>query len=205
MLEKVISGGQSGVDRAALDAAMGAGITVGGWCPRGRKALDGVIPAKYPLQETRDKSYKTRTKWNVRDADATLILCRDEPTGGTALTIKQCEALDKPYYLYQLQGNNSTYVDGPENPYDLLYWFNSHQIRTLNVAGPREGRHCPIYTHAYGFLKELFSLLQNGSDVCEPQPCYSIETQETAQMLKSLPTFSQGSSESIETQALIRY
>jgi len=170
VLEKVISGGQSGVDRAALDAAMDAGITVGGWCPRGRRAVDGVIPAKYPLQETRGKSSQTRTKWNVRDSDATLIICRDEPTGGTALTIKQCEALNKPYYLYQLQGNNSTYVDGPENPYDVLYWFNSHQIRILNVAGPREGKHCPVYDHTYGFLTEFFTQLrhdQSGDELRE--------------------------------------
>jgi len=175
VLEKVISGGQAGVDRAALDAAMDAGITVGGWCPRGRRAVDGVIPAKYPLQETPGKSYKTRTKWNVRDADATLIICRDEPTGGTALTIKQCEALNKSYYLYQIQGNNSAYVDGPENPYDVLYLFNCHQIRILNVAGPREGKHCPVYDHAYGFLAELFSLLQGCKDICEPESHYSCE------------------------------
>ncbi|MDQ6972658.1 MAG: putative molybdenum carrier protein, partial [Mariprofundaceae bacterium] len=97
-LRKVVSGGQTGVDRAALDAAMVLGVEVGGWCPRGRRALDGEIAAKYPLSETRGRSYQTRTKWNVRDSDATLILCRDEPSGGTALTIKYCEQLGKPFY-----------------------------------------------------------------------------------------------------------
>jgi len=77
-LRKIISGGQTGVDRAALDAAMNLGIEIGGWCPRGRTALDGVIPAKYPLIETHGKSYQTRTKWNVRDSDGTLILCLSE-------------------------------------------------------------------------------------------------------------------------------
>jgi len=71
VLEKIVSGGQAGVDRAALDAAMALGIDIGGWCPRGRRAIDGEIPAKYPLKETRGKSYQTRTMWNVRDSDAT--------------------------------------------------------------------------------------------------------------------------------------
>ena len=175
MLEKVISGGQTGVDRAALDAAMEMGIKVGGWCPRGRRAVDGEIPAKYPLKETRGKSYRTRTKWNVRDSDATLIICRDEPTGGTALTIDCCEKLHKPYYVYQLRAGETTWVGGPENPYEVLYWLNCFQVRILNVAGPREGTHCPIYDHAYGFLIELLAQIRkirSDDNAREPESSY---------------------------------
>ncbi len=163
MLEKIISGGQTGVDRAALDAAMTLGITVGGWCPKGRRALDGVIPAKYPLKETRERSYQTRTKWNVRDSDSSLIVCTDEPTGGTALTIKHCQQLAKPYLVCQLQGGGGSWVDDPDSKaMGLLYWLNSQRVQVLNVAGPREGKSCPIYEQAYSLLHELFQLTLKG-------------------------------------------
>jgi len=178
-LRKVVSGGQTGVDRAALDAAMKLGIAVGGWCPRGRKALAGVIPAKYPLQETRGKSYQTRTKWNVRDSDASLILCRDEPSGGTALTIKYCEQLGKPYQVYQLKAGEARYAGSPEDPQSLAYWLNALDIKVLNVAGPREGKYCPIYDHAYAFLIELFRLMEKPAEdndyVYEPVTSYLYE------------------------------
>jgi len=173
-LRKVISGGQTGVDRAALDAAMVLGIDVGGWCPRGRKALDGVIPAKYPLTETRGKSYQTRTKWNVRDSDASLIICRDEPIGGTALTIKYCEQLGKPYMVYQLKAGESTWLGNPEDPYGVLYWLNCHHVQVLNVAGPRDGKHCPIYDHAYSFLFEFFQLTRKDDNIYEPATDYIV-------------------------------
>ncbi|MDX8389366.1 MAG: putative molybdenum carrier protein [Mariprofundaceae bacterium] len=160
LLKKVISGGQTGVDRAALDAAMRLGVEIGGWCPKGRRALDGVIPSKYLLTETREKTYQTRTKWNVRDSDASLIICRDEPTGGTALTIKYCEQLGKPYQVYQLKAGEGSYVGSPEDPQGLVYWLNTMGIKVLNVAGPREGKYCPVYDHAYRFLVELLRLMQ---------------------------------------------
>jgi len=179
-LAKVVSGGQTGVDRAALDAAMKLGIDVGGWCPKGRRALDGEIAAKYPLMETRGKSYQTRTKWNVRDSDATLIICRDEPIGGTALTIKYCEQLSKPYLVYQLRAGETIGVGTAEDPYGVSYWLTCHHIQTLNVAGPREGSHCPIYNHAYLFLIELFQLMQRAAKdeacVSEPVSSYGYKT-----------------------------
>jgi len=170
MLTRVISGGQTGVDRAALDAAMALGIDVGGWCPCGRRALDGVIPAKYPLKETRGKSYQTRTKWNVRDSDASLILCLGEPSGGTALTIKHCKYLGKPFYIHLLNSEWGTYLDG-EDFYGVPYWFNSRDIQVFNVAGPREGRYFPVYDQAHSLLTGIFRLLLGDSDdqnVCEP-------------------------------------
>jgi len=150
---KIVSGGQTGVDRAALDAAMERAIPVGGWCPRDRRALDGPIAAHYPLTETRGSGYQTRTRWNVRDSDATLILCYGEPSGGTALTIRYCQSLAKPCYTVQLpEGRNTPSIDPA-----LLEWLKQHRIHTLNIAGPRESRARPIYRAARELLDELFS------------------------------------------------
>jgi len=174
-LKRIISGGQTGVDRAALDAAMDSGLEIGGWCPRGRKALDGVIHAKYPLTETRGKSYQTRTKWNVRDSDATLILCLGEPSGGTALTIKHCEKLGKPFYVHKLNSEYGTYVGGVD--FGGVGNGLSHQnIQVLNVAGPREGKYFPVYDQAYGFLSGLFRQLFNGDhNAYEPCSAYMFQ------------------------------
>ena len=95
-VEKIISGGQTGVDRAALDVALAMGIDCGGWCPKGRRAEDGSIPSRYPLAETASPAYSQRTKRNVRDSDATLILARGQPRGGTLLTKRTAVELGKP-------------------------------------------------------------------------------------------------------------
>src|SRR5438105_15558458 len=85
-LHKIVSGGQTGVDRAALDVALELGMPCGGWCPRGRRAEDGPITDRYPLSETPWSGYPQRTGWNVRDADGTLILTMGQADRGTALT-----------------------------------------------------------------------------------------------------------------------
>jgi predicted Rossmann fold nucleotide-binding protein DprA/Smf involved in DNA uptake len=101
-VEKIISGGQTGVDRAALDVAMELGIPCGGWCPQGRRAEDGRIPERYPLQEASSKEYPVRTRLNVEDSDGTLVLTASSPTGGTALTLKLARQLHKPFLLIDL-------------------------------------------------------------------------------------------------------
>ena len=95
-LEKIVSGGQTGVDRAALDVAMSLGIPCGGWCPKGRKAEDGRIPDRYPLRETDSASYRKRTILNVADSDGTLILAVGELRGGTLATKRAASELRKP-------------------------------------------------------------------------------------------------------------
>jgi len=119
----------------------------------------------------------------VRDSDATLIICRDEPTGGTALTIKYCEQLGKPYHVYQLKAGEVLYVGSQEDPQSVAYWLNALEIEVLNVAGPREGRHCPIYDHAYAFLVELFRLMEkpaaDNDYVYEPVTSYLYEPEAT--------------------------
>ncbi len=145
---KIISGGQTGVDRAALDAAKAVGFPSGGWCPKGRKAEDGKIPPQYPLQETPNSEYKQRTEWNVRDSDATLILVQKTPlTGGTAFTADLSKSHKKPFLIVNLNEQETTYV---------LEWLRSQNPQTLNVAGPRESLAPGIYNQALSFLKRLF-------------------------------------------------
>src|SRR6516162_1127534 len=96
VISKVVSGGQTGVDRAALDIALELGIPCGGWCPKGRLAEDGTIPNHYPLKETPLPLYPQRTEWNVRNSDGTLVLTTGQTKGGTALTIAIARRQKKP-------------------------------------------------------------------------------------------------------------
>ncbi|MDX1488399.1 MAG: putative molybdenum carrier protein [Acidiferrobacterales bacterium] len=144
---RIISGGQTGVDRAALDIAIELGIPCGGWCPHGRKAEDGVIPAIYPLTETSSAEYAPRTARNVYDADATLILACGPPTGGTALTVEIARRAELPCLIVDLEQ--------PPAQCEVRRWLKRHATGTLNVAGPRESG-CPgIYDKALAFLRTL--------------------------------------------------
>ena len=149
-IEKLISGGQTGVDRAALDVALAGGLQIGGWCPKGRLAEDGKIPMIYPLQETPSRHYAQRTQWNVRDAGGTLILTCNEPTGGTALTIHTAQRLHKPFRVIDLMA--------PEDPHDVASWISQAGVIVLNVAGPREST-CPgIYHEAFDWLQKMLEI-----------------------------------------------
>lgn len=148
MVEQIVTGGQTGVDRAAMDFALENGIPLGGWCPRGRRAEDGVIDKKYPLRETPTESYAERTRWNARDADGVLILTRGEPSGGTRLGLEHAQRLGKPVLVIDLN-----------QPFDVASvrnWLVAHRIRQLGVGGPREGQHPGIYQAAMKFLTTLF-------------------------------------------------
>ncbi len=147
MLERLVSGGQTGVDRAALDVALELGVPCGGWCPKGRKAEDGVLPSRYSLKETPAAEYAQRTTWNVRDSEGTLILTMGPATGGTAQTIDDAIRLKRPYLVVDL----ATHPD----PASVRAWIAANHIRTLNVAGPRESK-CPgVYHLASKFLRQL--------------------------------------------------
>jgi hypothetical protein len=149
VITKVISGGQTGVDRAALDAAMAAGLPIGGWCPKGRRAEDGRIPECYPLTETPTARYAERTRRNVQDASATLILTRGEPTGGTALTVATCIRAGKPYCLVDLTDAAST---NPEAVRSLAEGLARTTDGPLNIAGPRESEQSGVCDAARQFL-----------------------------------------------------
>ncbi len=148
MIQRVFSGGQTGVDRAALDMALELGVPCGGWCPSGRLAEDGPLKEIYPLKETPSKNYSQRTEWNVRDSDGTLVLHRGSLSGGTAFTIELAEEKNKPCLVIDLSTSPSQ---------KLLDWVRQHRIRTLNVAGPRESGSPGIYREACSFLLKAFS------------------------------------------------
>jgi hypothetical protein len=145
---KIISGGQTGVDRAALDVALELDIPCGGWCPKGRKSEAGPIDPRYPLQETGSTSYRVRTQRNVRESDGTLILTLGRVKGGTALTIKFAQEYGKPYLVIDLRKAGS--------PEMAREWRKDNRLKVLNVAGPRESESPGIHDQAVHFLRELF-------------------------------------------------
>ncbi len=151
---QLISGGQTGVDRGALDAAMELGIPHGGWCPRGQLAEDGTIPDRYQLRESHSADYPVRTEQNVLESDATLIFCRGRPTGGTELTLRLARQHGRPHLVVDL--------DGAPNPAAVRHWLDEHRIERLNVAGPRDSQFPGIGTLAQEFLVRVFRC-QDGS------------------------------------------
>jgi hypothetical protein len=141
---RIVSGGQSGVDRAALDVALELGIPCGGWCPKGRTAEDGTLQARYPLRETTLNRYEQRTEWNVRDSDGTLIIARGALTGGTAYTARMAAKLGKPVVVVEPDADQVQAVRD---------WLEDNRIAVLNVAGPRESGAPGIHSAAAAFLR----------------------------------------------------
>jgi hypothetical protein len=145
----IISGGQTGVDRAALDVALELGLPVAGWCPRGRRAEDGPIAGHYPLVETPSSRWSQRTDWNVRDSDATLVLSPESPTRGTALTIRRAVAHGKPHLVLD--------PEAPDAVAHARRWLETIGPKRLNVAGPRESSRPGIHRIARTILHEILS------------------------------------------------
>ncbi|MCP4474511.1 MAG: molybdenum cofactor carrier [Gammaproteobacteria bacterium] len=149
-LKRIVSGGQSGVDRAALDIAMAMGIAVGGWCPQGRLAEDGVIAERYPLIEAKSAEPAVRTKLNVRDSDGTLVLYEQTLSGGTKLTVDYAKEMMRPLLVIAL--------DQAAEAKTVVTWLQRQQIHVLNVAGPRASQREAIYDHTYHFLQQCLTL-----------------------------------------------
>jgi putative molybdenum carrier protein len=147
--ERIVSGGQTGVDRAALDVALELGLGCGGWCPKGRLAEDGRVPDRYPLVETPTDEYPQRTEWNVRDSDGTLILYRGVLKGGSALTARLAERYDRPSLSLDLRSS--------PDPLATREWIARNRIRVLNVAGPRASDSPGLYADARAWLAALLA------------------------------------------------
>ncbi|CAB4242713.1 Dihydroneopterin aldolase [Methylacidimicrobium sp. AP8] len=148
-LQKIVSGGQTGADRAALDWAMAHGIPAGGWCPLGRRSEEGAIPERYPLRETPGSDYAERTLWNVRDSDGTAIFTLDPVlTGGSRLTAAEAARLHKPWiHLHS----------GTPRPAEALRTFlEEHRIGVLNVAGSRASREPGVGRFVWLTLEEAY-------------------------------------------------
>lgn len=140
---RVVSGGQTGVDRAGLDWAISLGIEHGGWCPKGRLAEDGSVPSRYELEELGSPDYAERTKQNVIDSDATLILYENKLRGGTLLTFNLCKRLDKPYLSLRMDR---------DDPQMGREWLDRLKPQTLNIAGSRESISPGIHERSLMFL-----------------------------------------------------
>jgi hypothetical protein len=147
---QIISGGQTGVDRGALDAALELGAQCGGWCPDGRKAEDGRIPDRYPLVELPGAGYPERTRSNVADSDGTLIVHFGPLSAGTLLTLRICEELLKPVALI-----DAAEVSWDEGARTARAFIDTHDIHRLNVAGPRDS-HWP---EAHDYARDLIHAL----------------------------------------------
>ena len=146
---KIVSGGQTGADRAALDAALDARVACGGWCPADRSAEDGVIPTRYPVQPLPGGGNDQRTRQNVRDSDATVIFCFGEPTGGTETTRRACLEMNKPLLVVDAAGDPASAARR------VREFIDAHEIRVLNVAGPRASEEPAIGAFVYRCVRAL--------------------------------------------------
>ncbi|HXF67058.1 MAG TPA: putative molybdenum carrier protein [Burkholderiales bacterium] len=153
-LEKIISGGQTGVDRGALDAALEASFPCGGWCPQGRAAEDGAIPARYPLAELAGAGYAERTAANVRDSDGTAIIHHGALEGGTLQTRECCVALGKPHLLVDAARRDARRAGA-----EIATFVAGAGIRVLNVAGPRQSKWPGAHAYARAAIREALRRL----------------------------------------------
>jgi len=144
---KIISGGQTGADRAALDAAINLGIPHGGWLPRGRKTENGPLPASYKLEELSSERYRDRTEKNIIDSDATLIISFGPLTGGSSLTEALAIKHDRPCLVINLD-----LVARKDSVAAIEQWLHKFDVNTLNVAGPRISGEPRIYDAVYELL-----------------------------------------------------
>jgi Circularly permutated YpsA SLOG family len=151
LLHKIMYGGQTGGDRAALDRAIGRGIPHGGWCPAGRLAEDGPIDLRYQLKETPSSSYPQRTEWNVRDSDSMVVFSIEASlTGGSKKTVTLAHKHRKPVLHLSRSG-------GPALSHmELRRFITSNRVQTLNVAGPRASKEPEVAAFVRAVLGQAF-------------------------------------------------
>ncbi|MFZ1199450.1 MAG: putative molybdenum carrier protein [Desulfobacterales bacterium] len=154
MIRKIVSGGQTGADRAALDVAIHLNISHGGWVPKGRRAEDGRVPEHYQLKEMSTLGYPARTEANVVDSGATLILTHGRPQGGSELTAELARKHHKPHLHVDLN-----VLRGDDRLYAVVNWLAANGIEVLNVAGSRAGEDPKIYDAVFEVLNNALLLL----------------------------------------------
>ncbi|MBT2968963.1 MAG: hypothetical protein B6D72_06420 [gamma proteobacterium symbiont of Ctena orbiculata] len=147
---KIVSGAQTGVDRAALDGAMACGLEVGGWCPQDRMAEDGAIPDSYPVQALSYGGYRERTLQNVVDSEATLIIYFGYLSGGTEQTVAFCIAERRPYLL--IDAGELSIARAAERVVDFI---ERKGIAVLNVAGPRASGEARGYGYTRAVIESV--------------------------------------------------
>lgn len=159
MIKKIISGGQSGVDRAALDVAIKLTIPHGGWIPQGRLTEDGPLPPEYKLTETDSSSYAERTEKNVMDADGTLIISRGSLTGGSEYTREMAVKHNRIWLHIDLNQ-----ISAFQAAVAVKDWISKNKIEVLNVAGPRASKDPKIYKDSLKILESIYylDLVQGG-------------------------------------------
>jgi len=160
MLTKIISGGQTGADRAALDVAIEFSIPHGGWIPKGRQTEDGVLSNKYQLKEMPTASYPKRTEKNILGSDGTLILSHGKLTEGTALTVKMAKKHGRPYLHVDFLKNAGFFAARLINS-----WIAENRISVLNVAGSRASKDPAIYQATFKVLQAVFYLSEIDSSL----------------------------------------
>ena len=165
MISKIISGGQTGVGRAALDVAIELGIPHGGWIPKGRKTEAGRLPAKYLLKEMPTESYPERTEQNVIDSDGTLIISHGPLTGGSEYTRKMADKHDKPWI------HVDTRRISVEAAVEFVRaWISGSDVKVLNVAGPRASKDPKIYGTTKRLLTVLIKMMSLGNRESQDAP-----------------------------------
>ena len=155
---KIISGGQTGVDRAALDVAIKNGVECGGWCPAGRLDEFGSIPDRYPLKELEQGSFAERTLRNVKDSEGSVIIYFDKLHGGTEFTVECCKQLRRPHKL--IGAAKTSAEDAAKLIVDLV---RKHKIDVLNVAGPRQSEWAGGYDYASQVLESFLTMTVNAA------------------------------------------
>lgn len=170
IISKIISGGQTGADRGGLDAAIALKLPHGGWCPRGRKAEDGVIPSKYKLKEIKSYFYQERTRKNVLDSDATVVFCHGKPAGGSNLTLEYAKKYKSPILTVDLEAKYN-------HPVKISDWLEKKVKQkiiseagkecippitfTLNIAGSRESEAPGIQENVMKIMGEVLRMSQS--------------------------------------------
>lgn len=162
MIRKIVSGGQTGVDQAALDAAIKLGIPHGGWVPKGRKTENGPLPSKYNMQEMPTSNYTDRTEQNVLDSDGTLIISRGRLTNGSEYTQKMAMKHNRPWLHIDLNKKPKFHASTI-----IITWLDENRVEILNVAGPRASKDSELYLDVVNIIEGVYylALINNGMPV----------------------------------------